>query len=143
MKKKVLVFALILSMLLGLTACKGSDSPTQPPSSDAGETASVETPAASGSSAETEGEKDGALDFSGITLNIAHSTTGEVGDALQAQFDAFEELTGCKIEVEPVSYTHLDVYKRQPFFLPPDFGRPKICAVNEEGRNEFLRPAEN
>lgn len=103
MKKKVLVFVLFLSMLLGLTACKGSDSPTQPPSSDAGETTSAETPAASGSSAETEGEKEGALDFSGITLNIAHSTTGEVGDALQAQFDAFEEMTGCKIEVELLS----------------------------------------
>lgn len=42
-------------------------------------------------------------DYSGITLNVAHSTTGEVGDALTAEFELFEELTGCRVEIEQLS----------------------------------------
>ena len=38
--------------------------------------------------------------FEGKTLNVAHRNTGPEGDAMQAQYDAFEELTGCNIEVE-------------------------------------------
>ena len=108
MKKKRVALLLAFSLVLGLTACKNAD----PPAETAGSAENIETAAAAEAeqtetaetveaSAETASAKE--WDFSDITLNIAHSTTGEVGDALQAQLDAFEELTGCRIEVEVLS----------------------------------------
>ena len=104
MKKKALALVLGMSMLLGMTACgnsstQGSDS-SAPGSSQSSQTSSDATQS---STTPSDTGSDGEWNFEGITLNIAHSTTGEVGDALQAQFDAFEELTGCKIEVELLS----------------------------------------
>lgn len=105
--KKRLALALSLSLVLGLTACgdSGSDSGSSAASSASPEesAASAASEGESSAAADSGAENSGAPDFSGITLNIAHSTTGEVGDALQAQFDAFEELTGCTIEVEMLS----------------------------------------
>lgn len=110
--KKKLALALVLSLTLGLVAC---GSPDGGASSDSGGKGSV---SASGeesgpSSSPSDASKDASAadgtetpegwNFKGVTLNIAHSTTGEVGDALQAQLDAFSELTGCKIEVELLS----------------------------------------
>lgn len=102
--KKKLALALSLSLILGLTACGNSGSSDASESiADRGNNASAASNAESAASSDTGTDNSDKWNFSGITLNIAHSTTGEVGDALQAQFDAFEELTGCKIEVELLS----------------------------------------
>lgn len=103
--KKKLALALSLSLILGLTACGGDSGSSDAPASTA-DTGSVSAQVNEESSAASETGTAAAgdsMDFSGVTLNIAHSTTGEVGDALQAQFDAFEEMTGCTIEVEMLS----------------------------------------
>lgn len=104
MKKKALALVLGMSMLLGMTAC-GNSSTQGSASSAPGSSQSSQTSSDTTQSSTTPSDtgNDGGWNFEGITLNIAHSTTGEVGDALQAQFDAFEELTGCKIEVELLS----------------------------------------
>lgn len=114
--KKKLALALALSLTMGLVAC---GSPDESPSGDSGgqsgasvsgdvggsKDISKDAADESDSSAEDSGADDApeGWNFEGVTLNIAHSTTGEVGDALQAQLDAFCELTGCKIEVELLS----------------------------------------
>lgn len=118
--KKKLALALALSLTLGLAAC---GSPDESPSGSSGEkseasvsgdvsgasdsSGDVSADGTSDSSEESSGDNDAKTpegwNFEGVTLNIAHSTTGEVGDALQAQLDAFCELTGCKIEVELLS----------------------------------------
>ena len=104
MKKKRLALLLSLSLILGLTACGSTGAETETGSTESSVTeTTVEESQTESASAAAETDSSGEWDFSGITLNIAHSTTGEVGDALQAQFDAFEELTGCSIEVELLS----------------------------------------
>ena len=104
MKKKRLALLLSLSLILGLTACGSTGAETETGSTESSVTeTTVEESQTESASTATETDSSGEWDFSGITLNIAHSTTGEVGDALQAQFDAFEELTGCSIEVELLS----------------------------------------
>ena len=120
--KKKLALALALSLTLGLVACGSPDEPSSGNSgdkngasvsgdvggaSDSSEEGSDAAGSVSGSSQESSGADNAKTpehwNFEGVTLNIAHSTTGEVGDALQAQLDAFCELTGCKIEVELLS----------------------------------------
>ena len=107
--KKKLALALVLSLTLGLAACGSPDDSSSQTGSEPGSSAQAskdpgntpdDTPSDSGSEGT---ENPESRSFEGVTLNIAHSTTGEVGDALQAQFDAFSELTGCKIEVELLS----------------------------------------
>ena len=106
MKRKVLAGVVTVSMLIGLTACgsMGAESNQQGETvsgkASLTETADVSTIVSNETAYPEDGDK---MNFEGVTLNIAHSTTGEVGDALQAQFDAFEELTGCEIEVELLS----------------------------------------
>lgn len=82
MKKKALALVLGMSMLLGMTACgnsstQGSDS-SAPGSSQSSQTSSDATQS---STTPSDTGSDGEWNFEGITLNIAHSTTGEVGDA--------------------------------------------------------------
>lgn len=105
MRKKS-ALALMLSLVLGLTACGGPASENESGAKESSQENSSQENVASqetGTGQETGTDNDEKWDFSGVTLNIAHSTTGEVGDALQAQLDAFEELTGAKIEVELLS----------------------------------------
>ncbi len=118
--KKKLALALVLSLTLGLVACGSPDesssgsgkdqasaSGDESGSSDTSGDRSEDEDGSSDASAESSGadgtETPEGWNFEGVPLNIAHSTTGEVGDALQAQLDAFSELTGCKIEVELLS----------------------------------------
>lgn len=97
--KKKLALALSISLMLGLAACGDSGSPDS--SADTKSSQYQVSEKTDGQPSSTDGtENEDAWDFTGITLNIAHNTTGEVGDAMQAQLDAFEELTGCNIEVE-------------------------------------------
>lgn len=106
MKKKSLALLVSLSLILGLTACGNAKKQTETGSaagSGGTENVTEENQEESTLAEAAENKETGKWDFSGITLNIAHSTTGEVGDALQAQFDAFEEQTGCNIEVELLS----------------------------------------
>ena len=93
--KKLAAFTLTAAMIASLTGCSSSETPET--------TAAGEENTAAGSG-ETQGaEASGEWDFSGITLNLAHSTTGDVSDAFDAQFALFEEMTGCEIEVEHLS----------------------------------------
>lgn len=125
--KKKLALAMVFSLTLGLAACGSPDETSPVNSGEGGASVSGDSGSASDTSGDTSGSasesgsasgevsESGSMsgsdsgetsedwNFEGVTLNIAHSTTGEVGDALQAQFDAFCELTGCKIEVELLS----------------------------------------
>ena len=107
MKRKV---ALLMAavMTAGLWACS-SEEPAQETgqsSSQAQTSQAAQTDAAAetGNGTEAaESQAEGEWNFEGVTLNLAHATTGEVGDAFLAQFEAFEELTGATIEVEMLS----------------------------------------
>lgn len=100
MKRKVALL-MVMAMAAGLCACAdgGSSKGTQ-------QSAAPSSAEQTGTKTETtagESQTEGEWNFEGITLNLAHATTGEVGDAFLAQFEAFEELTGCTVEVEMLS----------------------------------------
>lgn len=103
--KKKLALALALSCTLGLAACgsPGTSSSADPGTESSSSVSQEPAGSLAASSDSVQFEEDQEWNFEGVTLNIAHSTTGEVGDALQAQLDAFSELTGCKIKVELLS----------------------------------------
>ena len=99
--KKFAAITLTAALVASLAGCSSSGTP----GTTAAEGGAKTTEAAKETKGnETQGEQpSGKWDFSGITLNVAHSTTGDVSDAFDAQFAAFEELTGAKIEVEHLS----------------------------------------
>ncbi len=86
MKKKSLALLVSLSLILGLTACGNAKKQTETGSaagSGGTENVTEENQEESTLAEAAENKETGKWDFSGITLNIAHSTTGEVGDALR------------------------------------------------------------
>ena len=67
--------------------------------------------------------------FAGVTLTLLNFSSATPGGVLTATCAVAEEKFGFRIEIEPVSYTHLDVYKRQ--VLPE--ARQMHPAQNREG----------
>lgn len=136
--KKELALVLASCLLLGLTACGNPDSGSQGSSGDDRKSQN-EGPSSTSSDAQ---QASGKWNFEGITLNIAHSTTGEVGDALQAQLDAFQKLTGCKIEVELLSSnTEESVYTLEVRAATNNL--PDIFQSSIGAQLDKLDPAEN
>lgn len=137
--KRKLVMALSLSLVLGLVACGNSSDNNNAASANSAE---KQTTAVEESKQTATAEESNKLDFSGITVNIAHSTVGEVGDALQAQFDAFEEMTGCTIEVEKLSSdSEESVYALEVRAATGNL--PDIFQSSIGAQLERLDPAEN
>ena len=98
--KKIAAIILTAAMVVSLAGCSSSETSKSTEDEGGKATETVQET----KETETQGEdSQKEWDFSGITLNLAHSTTGDVSDAFDAQFAAFEELTGCKIEVEHLS----------------------------------------
>lgn len=100
-KRMALLMALVMAASFGGCGNAAQDPAPAPSTQEpaAGTAQSTAEPAGEGAQAQAGGE----WNFEGITLNVAHATTGEVGDAFLAEFEAFEALTGCKIDVEMLS----------------------------------------
>lgn len=100
-KRMALLMALVMAASFGGCGNAAQDPAPAPSTQEpaAGTAQSTAEPSGEGAQAQAGGE----WNFEGITLNVAHATTGEVGDAFLAEFEAFEALTGCKIDVEMLS----------------------------------------
>ena len=121
MSVKKHVFSLMLLVLLAalaLTACGGD---AQEGQGDTGEA----TPAMA------DGDNAAAEDVLKIRV-AAQPTSGQVFQFI-AEKHGFNAEEG--IEVETVSYTHLDVYKRQPLCA-----LSQRCCSRRAARNHFWRP---
>lgn len=97
-RKKLLAVLLSALMLLGTASCTKSAAPDADNSEKSSSSATTSEAPVSG-----EGEGAGEASYSGITLNVAHGSTGDVSDAFDAQFAAFEQLSGCVVEIEHLS----------------------------------------
>ncbi|HJA67088.1 MAG TPA: ABC transporter substrate-binding protein [Candidatus Mediterraneibacter cottocaccae] len=56
-----------------------------------------------GNSGQNKSEGSGEESYEGVTLHVAHNLTDSNADSFLAQFAAFEEKYGCKVEVEMLS----------------------------------------
>ena len=114
--KKLISATLAASLALSLAACGSSASTDSVAASS--EAASTESTAASSEAAESTAETS---ELAGTTLKVAASPTPHA-EILNAAKDILAE-QGIDLEViefteyVPVSYTHLDVYKRQQVFV--------------------------
>lgn len=103
--KRLATMILAAAMVVSMAGCSSSGSGASGTAAAENESKTAEA-ARETQDTETKDEETqqetlaGGVDFAGITLNIAHSGTGDRSDAYDAQFAAFEELTGCRIEVE-------------------------------------------
>lgn len=83
-----------------------------------------------------------ARPFEGETLTIAHRETSIYADALRAQFDAFEEKTGCTIEVEILA-ADADEAESVLLVRAATGNLPDVFSTNVGAKMQELDPAAN
>lgn len=98
MKKRSLV-ALLMTVMMVSSLMAGCQSKTED-SDKAAETTEAAVEEKTGETAEEAAEETSERPLEGRTIQLAHNMADSTVDAVNAQFAAFEEKTGCKVEVE-------------------------------------------
>ena len=80
--------------------------------------------------------------FEGKVLHVAHRNTGPEGDAMQAQYNAFEELTGCKIDVEVLA-TNADEAESVLLVRAATGNLPDVFTTNIGAKLQEMDPQAN